>query len=202
GANRRSGGRIRKGKTALRAARLQAARRVDAREDQEVGEGLAPDQGAGRLYLEERGHVSPRIRAVGADGRGAARRQQESGEARGRVKEAQGARARRPCRGCRSHARGNAGAAVLPRWVGVRGEARWLSHAGGEARRNGRHALSLRPDGGRRVRPAVPAAREAQGTPEESGAGGGTPAVLGAFREGRRGAVRPGGGNGPRGNRR
>src|SRR5205814_320162 len=83
--NRRSGGRIRKGKTALRAARLQAARRVDAREDQEVGEGLAPDQGAGRLYLEERGHVSPRIRAVGADGRGAARRQQESGEARGRV---------------------------------------------------------------------------------------------------------------------
>src|SRR5213080_2623778 len=271
GATRRSGGGARQGEAALRAARLQAARRLDAREDQEVGEGLAPDQGAGRLYLEERGHVSPRIRAVGADGRGAARRQQESGEARGRVEEAQGARARRPCRGCRSHARGNAGGAVLPRWVGVRGEARRLSHASGEARRNGppdhtqrqrllrglpgadppdrrtavlqphygwgagdpgragaaelstspepgahrtrpgdppcvrrnaRHALSLRPDGGRRIRPAVPAAREAQGTPEESGAGGGTPAVLGAFREGRRGAVRPGGGNGPRGNRR
>src|SRR6184192_3797230 len=58
GANRRSGGRIRKGKTALRAARLQAARRVDAREDQEVGEGLAPDQGAD-AYTSKNGATFP-----------------------------------------------------------------------------------------------------------------------------------------------
>src|SRR5882762_1128028 len=252
GAHRGSGGGARQGKAALRAARLQAARRLDAREDQEVGEGLAPDKGAGCLYLEERGHVSPRFGAVGANGRGAARRQQESGEARGRVEEAQGARARRPRGGRRSHARRNARGAVLACRVGLRGEARRLSHARGQGRRDGSadhpqrqrllrglpgadssdrrtavlepahgrgagdpgraraaelstppepgahrpgpgdpacvrrdtwHPLSLRPDGGGGVRPAVPAAPEAQGAPAESAAGGGTAALLGAFRE-------------------
>src|SRR2546430_7496181 len=36
----------------------------------------------------------------------------------------------------------------------------------------------------------------------KSAPGGGTAALLGAFREGRRGGVRPGGGNGARGDRR
>src|SRR5207245_11367654 len=123
--HRGSGGGDRQREAALRAARLQAARGLDAREDQEVGKGLAPDQGAGRLYVEKRGYVSPRIGAVGADRRGTARRQQESGEARGRAEEAQGADARRPCRGCRSHARGSARVLVLGRSAGLLGKARW-----------------------------------------------------------------------------
>src|SRR2546425_852822 len=180
GAARRSGGGTRQGKAALRAARLQAARRLDAREDQEVGEGLAPNQGAGRLYLEERGHVSRRFGAVGADGRGAARRQQESGDARRRVEEAQGARACRPRGGRRSHARRNARGAVLARRVGLRGEARRLSHAGGEGKRDGTLDHAQRQRLLRGLSGAGPADRRTAVLEPAHGRGAGDPGRAGA----------------------
>ena len=52
----------REGKAPVRAQGLQAPRQVDAREDQEEREGLAPDQGARRLRQVSRATCSPRSR--------------------------------------------------------------------------------------------------------------------------------------------
>ena len=71
-------GGAREGQAPLRAQGLQAARHVDAGEDQEGGEGLAPHQGARRLGDE--GPGGPASRGVGALGphRGGARRRRRS----------------------------------------------------------------------------------------------------------------------------
>ena len=62
------------GQAAVRAARLQAAGHLDAGEDQEGREGMAAHQGARRLRLDQRRRVPAGVGAVGAHGRGAARR--------------------------------------------------------------------------------------------------------------------------------
>ena len=61
--------RAREGQAAVRAARLQASRQVDAREDQEEREGLAADQGARLVREVARRRVRRDVGAVGADRR-------------------------------------------------------------------------------------------------------------------------------------